>query len=72
MKFLRQGADLQTFSPKSNNLATFVAFLPLTRRTIGRQDTADMHIHTRFRTAAVLGTALLLGACGKPETISGE
>ena len=31
-----------------------------------------MHIHPRFRTAAVLGTALLLAACGKPETISGD
>jgi hypothetical protein len=31
-----------------------------------------MHIHTRFLTAAVLGTALFLTACGKPETISGD
>ena len=31
-----------------------------------------MHIQTRFLTAAVLGTALLLTACGKPETISGD
>jgi hypothetical protein len=31
-----------------------------------------MHIHSRFLTAAVLGTALFLTACGKPETISGD
>jgi len=29
-----------------------------------------MHIHTRFLTAAVLGSALMLTACGKPETIT--
>ena len=43
-----------------------------TPHTLGRQDTAAMHIHTRFRTAAVIGIALFLTACGKPETISGE
>ena len=31
-----------------------------------------MQIQTRFLTAAVLGTALFLTACGKPETISGD
>ncbi len=31
-----------------------------------------MTIKNRFITAAVLGTALLLTACGKPETISGD
>lgn len=31
-----------------------------------------MHIQTRFFTAAILGTALLLTACGEPETISGD
>jgi hypothetical protein len=31
-----------------------------------------MHIHTRFFTAAVLGSALMLTACGEPETISGD
>ena len=29
-----------------------------------------MNIHPRFLTAAVLGSALLLTACGKPETIT--
>lgn len=29
-----------------------------------------MHIKSRFLTAAVLGSALLLTACGKPETIT--
>lgn len=29
-----------------------------------------MHIHIRFFTAAVLGSALMLTACGKPETIT--
>jgi len=31
-----------------------------------------MHNQTRLFTAAALGTALLLSACGKPETISGD
>lgn len=31
-----------------------------------------MQTHTRLLTAAVLGTALFLTACGKPETISGD
>jgi len=31
-----------------------------------------MLIHTRNFTAAVLGATLLLAACGKPETISGD
>ncbi|ATE66608.1 hypothetical protein [Rhizorhabdus dicambivorans] len=31
-----------------------------------------MHIHSRFITAAVLGSALLLTACGKPETITAD
>ena len=31
-----------------------------------------MQNHTRFLTAAVLGTTLLLAACGEPETISGD
>ncbi|WP_374648173.1 hypothetical protein [Rhizorhabdus sp.] len=29
-----------------------------------------MQIHSRFITAAVLGTAFMLTACGKPETIT--
>lgn len=31
-----------------------------------------MHIQSRFITAAVLGSALLLTACGKPETITAD
>ena len=50
--------------------ACFIALLYLTQRTKGFQDTAAMQIRSPFITAAVLGTALVLTACGKPETIT--
>jgi len=42
----------------------------LTHCTQGFQNVAAMHHNARYLTAAVLGTTLLLAACGKPETIT--
>ena len=64
--------DLPENNGKSHIHGAVISFLYLTPSTIGRQDTAAMHIHTRFSTAAMLGISLLLTACGDPETISGD
>jgi len=48
----------------------FIGSLYLTHCTQGLQDTHAMQIQTRLITAAVLGSALFLTACGKPETVT--
>ena len=44
----------------------------LTHCTQARQETHAMQIKPRFLAAAVLGTTLLLTACGKPETATAD